>query len=183
MDNSSLRLTVFISVFVVLGLVALVYIVVIAIDFFEQKYRRSKFIKSYTRSFIGMKGDIAFKKAESLANKAGVTNLQAVKALDQLYAKIVERKEKDLSTEELEKIQRQFRTASRFDEIPENLRGHIDNLKNIVPENNVDLFKLEEEIQKISKTGKKYKYYSIFISLITIIGTAYTILGYYKNIG
>ena len=157
-----------------------VYLLGVIVDLFEKKYKRSKFKVSYILSFSGVKGPLAFKDVESLAIKARVTNSQAVIALDELNSQRVEEKNKSISKDDLEKIQGQFRVASKFDKIPENLKGHIDKLKASLPEDNVDLFKLEEEIQEISKNKHRYKYYSIILSLVTITGTIYTILGYYK---
>ena len=160
-----------------------VYLLGVIVNIFEKKYRRSKFKVSYMLSFSGVKGSLAYKDVESIAIKARVSNSQAVIALDELNSQRIEEKNESISKDALEKIQGQFRVASKFEKIPGNLKGHIDKLKVIVPEDNVDLFKLEEEIQEISKTKQKYKYYSVLLSLATITGTIYTVLGYYGNGG
>lgn len=149
-------------------------------DLWEKRYRRSKFKVSYMTAFSGTNNPIAFKDAQSLALKSKVTNSQAVIALNELRAEIVENKNESISKSELYKVQAQFRVNSNFGKIPESLRGHLDKLKLIVPEDNSDLFKLEEEIQDIAIRKKAYKLFSLSMAIVTIVGTVYTVLSYFN---
>lgn len=149
-------------------------------DLWEKRYRRSKFKVSYMSAFSGNNNPIAFKDVQSLALKSKVTNSQAVIALDELRAEIVENKNESISKIELDKVQAKFRVNSSFGKIPESLRGHLDKLKLIIPEDNSDLFRLEEEIQDIAIRKKAYKLFSLSMAVVTIAGTVYTILGYFK---
>jgi len=173
---------IFSAVFLLLLIVIVIFTLGNLASYFEEKHRRSKFIKNYRNSFNDNKKPINFDEVEAIAITDHLSNTQVVKALDECLASLVKDKDESISREELKKIRSAFRVASKFEDIPENMRGHIDNLKALLPGNNSDLYKLESEIQDFSKIQKRNKFISFFVFITGLTGTIYTVLGYY-NIG
>ena len=154
---------------------------------------RKKFISLYTKRASKDKGNITFKEAQTLAISAKLTNFQATIAIDELLTKILTEKKLTLSSGNLDKIKNDFIEESQFENIPSSIYSYLQNLQQLLDEKpdeaienstksegkNSNLVHLKYELEKNAiETSKKITRSKIY-TFIGLIGTLFTILGYF----
>ncbi len=152
-----------------------VYALAVIAGRIEWRWKRNKFIDDYKKAYANTEDDIEYGDILAMAKVRGIPNAQVVIALDECRVDVKTNRDKSISIEKLEKIQNTVRVNSSFGDIPENISCHIDKLKDTLTGDNLSLYKLEQELQDLSKKRKREKVFSRLGYTIGIIGTAFTV--------
>jgi hypothetical protein len=168
------------TAFILLSITLVVQFLVIVAEYYEKKWKRSKFIEKFKLSATNREPHINFIQALAVAKESKVSNSEAAKSLDQLIANLVITQDDSLNQDELNAMKIRFSEAAQFETIPEDIKIYIDRLKNLLQDDNRDITFLEIQLLNNQKILKRHKRVALLTFIIGLIGTIYTILSYYK---